>query len=163
MKIGNNIFFQRKTIPLGEGSVEQYIIFENKRLFSAIIYEWEKVGDQMRSHSHAFNLWAFLLWGGYEEYVSTEDVNSPGGVKSRLNKVYNKFTPRFIGKDYHHQVVKALPNTWTILFTGPWESNWNEYFPESDTTVTYSWSREVVKKTQGFSIDVFKSSDKRTT
>ena len=149
MKIGNLTIFQKKEVELGDGHVNQYILFEHKRLFSIIVYGWEEVGDQMRAHSHAFNLWAILLNGGYEEYVYTDSSN---GVKRRLNKVYNKFVPRFIGKNYNHQIIKALPNTWTVLITGPWQANWVEYFSDSDTTVTYSWGRKVVDKVRGFRV-----------
>ena len=138
----NSKFFKAKDVALGEGHVRQYTVFENKYLFSIIFYKWNVV-DQIRFHTHAFNAYAFLLWGTYDEKVLTRY-----GISDRTVDQWLK--PRYLPKNYCHCIGYAKPNTMTLVITGKWQDTWREYFPDTDTWVTYSWGRNKIKKTKGW-------------
>ncbi len=135
------IWFKKKRIELGEGHIIQYTIFESKYFGGIWIYNWKTI-LQNRFHTHAFNSVAFLLSGAY-----TEEVIEDG--KIRFNKVHQWLKPRFLPKNYCHRILKADPNTWTIVFFGKWIPYWWEYFGDSKVWVKYGWGRKVIEKKQG--------------
>jgi len=133
-------FFTSKEVSLGKGSVTQYTLFESKYLFSIIFYRWNTV-DQVRFHTHAFNAYAFLLRGYYEEKVI---VNN-----KVIDKAVNQlFKPRFLAKNYCHSIGYAKPQTLTLVITGRWQDTWQEYFPDTKKWVTYSWGRNKIKESK---------------
>jgi hypothetical protein len=134
----SSIIFRKKKVALGEGHVEQFIIFENKHLFSIILYKWFTI-DQIRFHTHAFSAVAFLLKGWYWEKILFKDIEMP-------NFVNVPFLPRFLPKNYCHAIQQAKPGTRTLVITGPWQKHWYEYFPDTKTWVKYHWGREKVEK-----------------
>jgi len=131
-------FFQKKRVELGEGYILAYVIFEWKPLFSIIVYNWKTI-LQNRFHSHAFAAYAFLLSGSY-----TEEVYRHGEITER--KVNQWLKPRFLPRNYTHRILKADPNTYTVVFTGPWIKYWYEWFQDTNTWVKYTWGRKVVSK-----------------
>ena len=132
------IFFKKKRIELGEGHILQYTIFEHKKFGGIWIYNWKTI-IQNRFHTHAFNAIAFLLWGSYTEAVLDND----GTI---IEKEVNQWMkPRFLPMDYTHKILKAKPNTWTIVFFGKWKETWKEYFEDTNTWVTYTWGRKIIK------------------
>lgn len=133
-------FFKKKRVELGDGHIIAYVIFEHKYLFSIIIYNWKTI-KQNRFHSHAFSAIAFLLSGKYEQEVYTQGT-------IRNDTVNQWLKPRYLPKNYTHRIMKADPNTWTIIFTGPWIKYWYEYFDNTNTWVKYSWGRKIISKTQ---------------
>lgn len=133
------IFFKKKRVELGDGHINAYILFEWKKLFSIIIYNWKTI-KQNRFHSHAFPAYAFLLSGSY-----TQEVYSKGEIKTQ--EVNSWLTPRYLPRNYTHRIMKAEPNTWTIVFVGPWHDYWYEYFDENKVWVKYGWGRKVLEKT----------------
>lgn len=132
-------FFKRKRVELGDGFIIAYTIFEHKYLFSIIVYNWKTV-KQNRFHSHAFPAMAFLLSGKYEQ-----EVYKNGEIK--VDYVNQWLKPRYLPRNYTHRIMKAEPNTWTIVFTGPWMNYWYEYFDDTKTWVKYTWGRKVIEKT----------------
>lgn len=135
------IFFKKKRIELGDGHIIQYTIFENKYLGGIWIYNWKTI-LQNRFHTHAFNSLAFLLRGSY-----TEEIIENGVIKLRVVNQWLK--PRFHPKNYCHRILKADPNTWTIVFFGKWIPHWWEYFADSKTWIKYGWGRKVIEKKNG--------------
>ena len=135
------IFFKKKRIELGEGHIEQYTIFESKSLGGIWIYNWKTV-LQNRFHTHAFGSYACLLSGSY-----TEEVISNGNIHKRV--INNKYVPRHLPKNYCHRILKAEPNTWTIVFFGKWGKYWWEFFRDTNTWVKYGWGRKVIEKIDG--------------
>jgi len=133
MKIFNSIFFQKKEVALGTGKVDQFIVFENKRLFSIIFYRWNTI-DQVRFHTHAFTAFAFLLSGWYWETVKFNNIDMTNFVNVPL-------VPRFLPRNYCHAINNAKPNTLTMVITGPWQKHWYEYFPDTEKWVKYTWGR----------------------
>ena len=127
-----------KRVELGEGYVEEFTLFEHKRLFSIILYRWHTI-DQVRFHTHAFASVAILLAGWYWEkirygkHVMTNFVNVP-------------FLPRYLPTNYCHAIENAKPGTLTINFRGPWQRTWWEYFPNTDQWVEYTWGRDKLRK-----------------
>tara|TARA_E500000081_G_scaffold154575_1_gene191916 strand:- start:637 stop:1098 length:462 start_codon:yes stop_codon:yes gene_type:complete len=137
--IKNIKMFTTKEVALGEGSVTQFTLFECKELFSIIFYKWNTI-DQVRFHTHAFPAYAFLLRGFYHEKVLTED----GEV---VDKVVNQlFKPRFLARNYCHSIGYAKPSTMTMVLVGRWSKQWKEYFPDTNTWITYEWGRKKVSK-----------------
>jgi hypothetical protein len=135
------ILFKKKRIELGEGHIIQYTLFESKHLGGIWVYHWKTV-LQNRFHTHAFSSYAFLLSGEYEE-----EVIEDGKIK---NKVVNQWMkPRYLPKNYCHRILKAKPNTWTIVFFGKWINYWWEYFDDTKTWVKYGWGRKIIKKVKG--------------
>lgn len=135
------ILFKKKRIELGEGHIVQYTLFENKRFGGIWIYNWKTI-LQNRFHTHAFSSYAFLLSGGY-----TEEVIEDGVIHVRM--VNQKFKRRYLPKNYCHRILKAKPNTWTIVFFGKWIDHWWEYFRDTNTWVKYGWGRRVLEKIKG--------------
>ena len=134
-------FLSKKRIELGKGHITQYTFFEFKRFGGIWLYNWKTI-DQNRFHTHAFSSVAITLKGSY-----IQEVFKDGGIV--LEKVKSWLVPRFLGKGYTHRILKAAPNTWTLVFFGPWGKTWEEYFPDTNTWVTYAWGRKVISKRQG--------------
>jgi hypothetical protein len=143
-------FFKKKRVELGEGHVMAYTVFEWKPLFSIIVYNWLTI-KQNRFHSHAFPAVAFLLSGKYEEEVK---VNG----KTYSKTVNQWLKPRYIPRNYVHRVLKSDPNTWTIIFVGPWHKWWYEYFEDTGIWCKYLWGRKMVGKTNEFPEELRKES-----
>lgn len=130
--------FTKKRIELGEGHIVQYTLFEWKRFGGIWLYNWKTI-KQNRFHTHAFPSYAFLLRGSYEE-----EVIKNGSI---IRKVVNQWMrPRKLPRNYCHRILKAEPNTWTVVFFGKWQDSWWEYFPDTSTWVKYGWHRKVIKK-----------------
>ena len=136
------ILFKKKRIELGEGHIEQYTLFEHKRIGGIWIYNWKTI-KQNRFHTHAFNSTAFLLSGSY-----TEEVIKDGKIEKRVVDQWMK--PRKLPMDYCHRILKAEPNTWTIVFFGKWKDSWWEHFQDTGVWVKYGWGRKVLKKIQAY-------------
>ena len=137
------IIFKKKRIELGEGNIVQYTIFESKYLGGIWLYNWKTI-EQNRFHSHAFNSVAITLRGSYVQEVMKED----GEIVRE--EVKDWFRPRFLPKNYVHRILEAKPKTWTLVIFGRWQKTWKEYFKDTDTWVTYSWGRKVIKKEKGW-------------
>lgn len=138
-KLRDTIFFKKSDVALGEGSVTQYIIFENKHFLSLIFYRWNTV-NQTRFHTHAFSAVAFLLKGWYWEKIKIDEHTVDNFVNVPL-------VPRYLPKQYCHAIGYSKPGTITMVITGPWDKTWQEYFPDSDEWVTYTWGRKKIEKT----------------
>lgn len=139
MVIGKNCkIFEKSEVALGEGSVTQLIIFEHKRFFSWIIYKWNTV-DQVRLHTHAFFAVAFLISGWYWEKVRF-------GKHMMDNFVNTPLIPRFLPKGYCHAIKNSKPGTKTMVFTGPWQDHWFEFFEDEKMWVKYGWGRKKISK-----------------
>jgi hypothetical protein len=144
------IFFNKKIVELGNGPVIVYTLFEFKK-FGGILFHNFKTIEQDRYHDHAFSAIAFLLWGGYEEeqLIPYTDLEGRPAAIIKYNIVNQWLKPRWIPRKYMHRILKAQPNTWTVLFFGPWKATWREYFPILYTTKVYSWGRKVIKEYHG--------------
>jgi len=138
VKLKETIFFKKSEVALGEGSVTQYIVFENKHFLSLIFYRWNTI-DQVRFHTHAFGAVAFLLKGWYWEKVMFNDIEMTNFVNVPL-------VPRYLPKNYCHAVGNAKPGTLTMVIAGPWQKTWKEYFPDTKSWVTYTWGRVPLRK-----------------
>lgn len=138
MKLFGTKFFEKSKVTLGTGSVTQYIIFENKHLLSLIFYKWHTI-DQVRFHTHAFPAVAFLLCGWYWEKVIFNGFEM-------TNFVCQPLWPRILPRNYCHAIQNAKPGTMTMVIAGPWQKNWFEYFPDTQTWVKYGWGREKLGK-----------------
>lgn len=108
-----------KEFFLGRGVVRRYTIIEIRWLFSIYIHEISTQA-QDRFHTHAFKVVGFTPIGGYleEQLPSINSSENPKRVK-----VYGV---RFIPREMNHKLLRALPNTHTILFTGPCSHLWTE-------------------------------------
>lgn len=108
-----------KEFYLGRGVVRRYTIIEIRWLFSIYIHEISTQA-QDRFHTHAFNAIGFTPIGGYlEDQLS--HINS--SEKPKRVKVYGV---RWIPRKMNHKLLRALPNTHTILLTGPYSHLWTE-------------------------------------
>jgi hypothetical protein len=123
-------------VALGEGSVTQHIVFEHKKFLSLIFYRWNTT-NQVRFHTHAFGSVAFLLSGWYWENVIF-------GKTTMRNFVNVPLWPRVIPRNYCHAIDHAKPGTLTMVIAGPWQKNWYEFFPDTETWVKYEWGRNKV-------------------
>lgn len=139
-------FFKKKRVELGDGHVIAYTIFEWKYLCGITVYNW-KTTKQDRAHSHAFPAIAMLLNGGYKQLIwkNGEPIE---------NEVSKRFRLRYLPRNFTHQILESKPNTWTIVFTGPWIKNWFEFFPDSNTWVKYTWGRKVVGKSHELPVEL---------
>lgn len=138
MRLFGAIICESKDVALGEGSVKQFTFFEHKRLFSIWTYKWGNVGDQMRFHTHAFWSFAITLWGSYTEQV----LNGRGFDTKKVRKLW---WPRFLPRNYCHRITGSK-GARTVVFAGPWHKTWAEFFPDTNTWVTYTWGRKVIRK-----------------
>ena len=137
-KFFGTTFFKKSLVALGEGSVTQFIVIENKYLFSLIFYKWNTI-KQSRFHTHAFPALAFLIKGWYWERVLFNEIEMTNFVNQPL-------WPRWLPRNYCHAVDNAKPGTITMVIAGPWQKTWEEYFPDTKTWVTYTWGRKVLNK-----------------
>lgn len=104
-------------IQLGAGHLDRWTVFEKKNWFSIYIHRFNTV-EQDRFHTHAFNAWAIVLRGGYKEQALYDDG------KTDIVRIGPSI--RFIGRDYNHRILRSVPNTWSIVFAGPWAKEWTE-------------------------------------
>jgi hypothetical protein len=140
--------FNKKEVCLGKGPVHVYTIFEIKWLGGILFHKFETI-EQNRYHNHAFHAVSFLLSGSYEEEVLSnpqyDSLNSKV-IRTKIKRTVNQWLrPRWIPRDYCHRILKAEPNTWTLLFFGPWVKYWDEFFLDN-TRVTYTWGRKIINK-----------------
>jgi len=127
-----------KVFSLGAGTVERYTIIEFKYLFSIYLH-CISTDCQDRFHTHAFNAVGWTLSGGYDEEIAQK----LGGIGiARTYRVGRGW--RFIPRLYNHRLMKALPDTVTLLFTGPYQDTWTE---ETETwfRILGKGGRELVK------------------
>lgn len=118
-----------KTFKLGEGQVTRYTIIEIRSLFSIYIHEIE-TNCQDRFHTHAFNAIGWTITGGYlEEQLPSMNHTGPA-------KVVKVSGVRRIPRELNHRLLRALPNTNTILFTGAYSHLWTEEDSEGVKLIT---------------------------
>lgn len=114
--------------------VDGYFLFEFKNWFSVALLKFNK-GGREQFHTHAFNAWTWFLSGDLVE----EDVD--GSTYKYRWSLLPKKTPR----EKCHR-VKANRDSWCLTFRGPWQKNWSEYDPETNTDTTFAWGREIVSR-----------------
>ena len=126
----------KKRVALGKGYLDRYTILEIKWLCGIYFHVFNTV-EQDRFHTHAFDGWAFLIRGGYEEEFIEAGEKKRKWVGPGI---------RYIPRVYNHRLLASLPNTISILFTGPWSRTWTE---ENDQFIrTLQWGRKEVKRQQ---------------
>lgn len=108
-----------KEFYLGDGVVRRYTLIEIRKLFSIYLHEID-TKCQDRFHTHAFNAIGWTYIGGYLE-EELPHVNHPGPGK--IKKISGI---RFIPRLCNHKLLRALPNTHTLLITGPYHELWTE-------------------------------------
>ena len=108
-----------KRFELGSGHVTRYTIIEIRWLVSIYIHEIS-TNCQDRFHTHAFNAIDWTFKGGYLEEQKS------GIGKGHPIKVVKIRGVRFIPKLLNHRLLKALPNTHTLLITGRYHHLWTE-------------------------------------
>jgi hypothetical protein len=128
--------FNKVRVTLGEGYLDRYTIFEDKKRYSLYFHVFNTI-RQDRFHTHAFDGWANLLRGGYEEEVKKSDGS--------IHKKWVGPGLRFIPKDYNHRLLRSIPNTCSIVLVGPWCEFWTEENEEFVRTLT--WGRKEVSRT----------------
>jgi hypothetical protein len=104
---------------LGTGWVKRYTIIEIRWLFSIYIHEIA-TNCQDRFHTHAFNAIGWTVTGGYLEDQLPEIGSKEEPKRVRVSGI------RFIPRLCNHKLLRALPNTNTILFTGAYSELWTE-------------------------------------
>lgn len=107
-----------KVFELGEGRVTRYTQFECKWLFSIYFHRIETL-VQDRLHTHAFNAFVYIISGGYSEIVKERDG------KIHVDTYHNgqfRYIPRLL----NHKLMCALPETLSLLITGPYQEMWTE-------------------------------------
>lgn len=136
-------FLKIQRIKRGKGLISQYILFENKYLFSIYLLRWDTGSEnisQNRFHSHAFNSICFRLSGEYQEEVVTKN----GSFITKTNPFF-----RIIKRNHVHRIVSAKPKSFSLVLAGPWDQHWWEFFPLSAKWVKYQWGRiELLKQKQ---------------
>lgn len=126
--------FKKVRVALGEGYLDRYTLFESKRFFSVYFHVFNTI-RQDRFHTHAFNGWAFLLRGGYEEEV----ISKAGIFTKRVGPGL-----RYIPRDYNHRLLRSEPNTLSLLIAGPWAETWTE---ENEQFIrVLAWGRREVAR-----------------
>jgi len=120
INIIRHFFIRRcKIFTLGEGTVERYTIIEMKSFFSIYLH-CIATNCQDRFHTHAFSAVGWTLSGGYLEEVAD-------GLNIKETKIVTiGMGWRRIPRLYNHRLLKALPNTATLLFAGRYEETWTE-------------------------------------
>jgi len=103
-----------KVFQLGQGQVTRYTLMEFRHFFSVYFHHIDTQA-QDRFHTHAFNSYAWVLSGGYTDV--TRD-----GIKHE----YRAGDLRYIPREFNHKLTKALPDTLTLLVTGPYAGIWTE-------------------------------------
>lgn len=108
-----------KRFELGTGHVTRYTILEIRCLFSVYIHEIS-TQCQDRFHTHAFGAIGWTFKGGYVE--EQKDGIGPGHP-TRIVKIKGiRRIPRLM----NHKLLRALPNTHTLLITGRYHHLWTE-------------------------------------
>lgn len=115
--------------------MDRWTLFENKRIGGVYFHSWNTI-KQDRFHTHAFNGWAWLISGGYEE---EEMVNNQILLKRIKPGI------RYIPKEYNHRILKSQPRTYSLLIAGPWSKMWTEETDKWKSVL--GWNRNVIEKT----------------
>jgi len=89
----------------------------SKRFGSIRIHNWLKEDDARHAHSHPYWFITFVLKGGYTDVSQDES-----GKETK--EVLRALTCRYRPSNHMHQVLEVMPNTWTLLITGPSIHRW---------------------------------------
>jgi hypothetical protein len=84
----------------------------SKRLGSIRLHNWLGDDDHRHMHTHPYWFVTFVLRGGYD------DVTETGVERVRA------FTWRYRAANHLHSVQNVIPNSWTLLITGPAIQRW---------------------------------------
>ena len=129
-------FFKYSKFKFGKQHVSQFILFENKKLFSIVFFYFHKSNhSQDRFHTHAFNAWSFKFFGEYNEYILENKQPVEYSVERR--KAIFKHFP----KDSYHKIGDSN-GCLTMLISGPWEKTWEEF--KNGETIVYSHNRVLI-------------------
>lgn len=115
-----------------ESTVTGYWLIECKPLFSIVLLRFDGLSREM-FHNHAFNCWNWLIKGELFEI--------------RLGKSPRGYLPSFLPfkitrEDFHK--VDSIGTSWLLSFRGPWNTNWKEYNPKTNTFSTLSEGRVII-------------------
>lgn len=128
-----------------DSNVTGYWLIECKALCSIALLKFSE-GSREAYHSHAFNAWSWILWGGLREFWR-EHFNDFGGVTLTFNRMMlPSFKPIYTPRDRLHQVHGVAKTTWALTFRGPWKDTWNEFFEKTGKWVRLTHGRKVVKE-----------------
>lgn len=115
-----------------ESHVWAYWLVAWKALFSIVLLRFEH-GSRDAYHEHAFNCVSWVLRGKLTEHLFE------GSTRVYLPS----WRPVVTRRSTCHKVVSE-GRTWVLSFRGPWQDNWREYLPATDTTRTLTHGRRVV-------------------
>ena len=84
----------------------------SKRFGSIRLHNWLADDDHRHMHNHPYAFVTIVLRGGYT------DVTENG------KEVVRAFTWRYRPANHMHSVQDVIPNSWTLLITGPASQRW---------------------------------------
>lgn len=137
-------FFRKLKDGGPESKVWAYVLVEIKGLFSIMLLKFED-GSREAYHSHAFNAVSWVLRGLLvEKSLTTYGL----GPNVRVLHYWPRLRPVFTGRDTFHKVT-SIGRTWVLTFRGPWAKEWHEYLPGTNTVLTLTHGRQVVRTEVG--------------
>jgi hypothetical protein len=95
----------------GELHFQRYRVFACK-FFSIYLHFIAKSDEDKHPHSHPWNFFSLVLWGGYAETLTTHKTN----IVSHHARSILSCSHRFY--DDYHKIVLVKP-TWTLVFVSP--------------------------------------------
>lgn len=130
-------FFKKNRVALGEGHLDRYTLIEIKSLFSVYVHVFNTIA-QDRFHTHAFDAFALVVKGSYEEeWKGGDQVVRRQTIRPGLRRI-----PRL----HFHRLLRSEPNTVSIMITGPWRKKWIE--ETADCVRILTWGRKEVRRIQ---------------
>lgn len=130
----------RKVFRYGGGHVTRYTLFECKWLCSVYVHHIA-CDVQDRFHTHAFRAVSFVLSGGYTEVQKA-------GLGPHAPLSHHRFDApcvRHIPRLLNHKLLRSQPDTFSLLFTGPYADLWTEETDDGTLRLLTTGQRELVR------------------
>jgi len=98
----------------------------NFGLFAIRLHHWIRSDDKRYMHDHPYWFWTLVLKGHYVDVSHNAEFDKPDTLfASETNIEHMKAgILRFRPAKHKHYVEVVIPNTWTLLLTGPAKRDW---------------------------------------
>ena len=122
----NWAFLQRQDItnPEGEVYLRRWRVIQTP-WFGMYLHNIRKPDHGRHLHDHPFGFLSLVLCGGYEE-LTVNPIWEDFQFAERV-RWWSLKSPGMRGR---HRITRVLPNTWTLVFRGPYRHTWGFYTSE---------------------------------
>lgn len=131
-------FFEKADDGGPDSGVKAYFLVEIKGLFSIALLRFSP-GSREAFHEHAFHALSWMLKGRALEVTLDE------GYDDRIRYLRPSPFPKLTKRQDCHKVIAGEDGAWMFTVRGPWTDTWREYRRETDSWVTMTHGRKIIR------------------